>query len=219
MAQAYRIDRINLITYPKQKKRTLYSCRCRYLAKSHIVRCSAKEQKFEFVNFRGSTFKRVDFENATFTGCDFWGTKFNECNFAGAHISDSVFMACRFHKCDFSNCRFNYTTIVNTSVGECNNIDLSFGVRRYSQYPKCILSDALTSAIDSILSTDKNLRKCKLLSISDTKYNELNIYLLQKKFSKEKLPELLYKLEETSTSSITTYKKLERTLKYHYDML
>ena len=51
MGQAYRIDRINLITYPGNRKKILQSCRCRYLAKSHIVNCSAKGQTFDFVNF------------------------------------------------------------------------------------------------------------------------------------------------------------------------
>lgn len=43
--QAYKIDRINLITDKCQKK-MVKSVRCRYLAKSHIINCNAQKSKF-----------------------------------------------------------------------------------------------------------------------------------------------------------------------------
>lgn len=68
------------------------------------------------------------------------------------------------------------------------------------------------SAVDA-LKSDKNLRTYKLLHISDKKYNELNLFLLQQRFTDEELSLLLTKLAVTSTKNITTYKKLERQLK------
>lgn len=212
MGQAYRIDRINLITYPGKRKKILQSCRCRYLAKSRIVNCSAKGQTFGFVNFRGSIFTKVNFEKATISGCDFWGVTFNECDFTEANISDCVFMACKFRNCTFSNTCFNYTTIVNTALNECKNIDISFGVKVLTEYPKCALTDELKNAL-SATKSDRNLKKCKLLFISDTKYNDLNLYLLLRRFTASELSHLLVEICKHSTSTITTYKKLERQLK------
>ncbi len=71
MGQAYKIDRLNSITYKGKKKKVVKSLRCRYMAKSQVVNCNAQSQTFEFVNFRGSHFKKVNFKNAVFYGCDF----------------------------------------------------------------------------------------------------------------------------------------------------
>lgn len=210
--QTYKIDRINLITYKRQKKKTLNSVRCRYLAKSHIVNCNAKNQSFIYANFRGAIFKKVKFQNSKISGCDFWGTTFNDCDFSGAEILDCVFMACKFRNCDFSGATITYTTIVNTSLAECKNITLSERTELYKNYPKCILTEELTSALE-LLKSNKNLRAYKLLHISDKKYNELNLFLLQRRFSNKILPQLLMALANHSTKTITTYKKLERQLK------
>lgn len=218
MKQAYKVDRIKLITYRGQKKKIFKSCRCRYLAKSHIVNCLAKGQIFDFVNFRGSIFTKVDFESATINGCDFWGTTFNDCNFSDVNITDCVFMACKFRNCSFSNARFNYTTIVNTSLNECKKIDTSFGISVLSEYPKCTLTDELKDVLTTV-KADKNLKKCKLLFISDIKYNELNLYLLLRCFTEYELAELLLVVCKYSTSTITTYKKLEMQLKKAKNLL
>ena len=212
LVQAYKIDRINLITYTCQKKKTVKSVRCRYLAKSHIVNCDAQNQSFIYANFRGAIFKKVKFQNSVINGCDFWGTTFNDCDFSGALITDCVFVACKFKNCNFSGVTISYTTIVNTSLAECKNISLSTKTKIYKEYPKCVLSEKLMSAVDA-LKSDKNLRTYKLLHISDKKYNELNLFLLQQRFTDEELSLLLTKLAVTSTKNITTYKKLERQLK------
>ena len=75
-----------------------------------------------------------------------------------------------------------------------------------------LLSYNLKDVIDN-LKFNKNLRKCKLLHISDKKYNELNLFLLQQRFTNKELTELLMQLSNHSTATITTYKKLERQLK------
>lgn len=61
------------------------------------------------------------------------------------------------------------------------------------------------------------IRKCKLLHLPGNKYNKLNLYLLQKKFTERELPPLLLGIADKSKSelrNITTYKKLENTLKH-----
>lgn len=210
MGQAYKIDRLHLITYKGKKKKVMRSLRCRYMAKSQVVNCNAQSQTFDFVNFRGSHFKNTNFTNAVFNGCDFWGASFNNCKFQNVQIKDCVFVACRFKNCNFSNAAFSYTVIVNTNLSQCLNIDISSGTTLYSTYPKCTISEKLATVLES-LKGDRNLKKNKLLFISDSKYNHLNLFLLQNKYH-DKLPVLLSLLAETSTSTITTYKKLERVL-------
>ena len=207
-----KIDRINLITYKCQKKKVLKSVRCRYLAKSHVVNCTAKNQNLIYANFRGSIFKKVKFQNCKISGCDFWGTTFNDCDFTGAEISDCVFMACKFKNCNFSDATIKYTVIVNTSLAECNNMTFSEKTEVYNNYPKSVLTEELIAALEH-LKTNKNLRTYKLLHISDKKYNELNLYLLQRRFPRKVLPKLLLELPNHSTKNITTYKRLERQLK------
>ena len=210
MNQAYRIDRLNLITYKGQKKKIMQSLCCRYIAKSQVVNCTAQAQAFEFVNFRGSHFKNVDFRNATFYGCDFWGTSFTNCRFSNAKFHSSVFMACRFKECDFTGSEFAYSVIVNTNLSGCQNIGTTSGIELLSQYPKTIVSPELANALEAI-KFNRPLKKKKLLFISETKYIELNLFLLQRQY-RDGLPKLLLALNNQSTSNITTYKKLERTL-------
>jgi len=211
MSNHYRIDRLHIITYKNQKKKALKDLRCRYLAKSQFVKCNAQGKKFYYVNFRGSHFNKVSFDNANFFGCDFWGTSFNNCSFKKAKISDCVLMACRFKNCDFTGAIFSYSYIVNTGLHECRNIDLK-GIKIYKQYPKSQATAELVEVLD-LLRNDLNIRKNKLLHLPGNRYNELNLFLLQERFSLEELPKLLLELNSRSTTNITTYKKLELSLK------
>lgn len=210
MGQAYKIDRLNMVTHKWQKKKMMKSLRCRYIAKSQVVNCNAQSQSFEFVNFRGAHFKNVNFKNAVFYGCDFWGTTFNGCNFQNAKFQDCVFMASKLKDCNFTGTGFSYSVIVNTNLSDCLNIDVSSGVILYSAYPKCDMTPELETALE-ILRDNRNLKKNKLLFISDTKYNQLNLFLLQNRY-RNRLPALLLELNNHSTSKITTYKKMEREL-------
>lgn len=211
MGQDYRIDRLHIVSYNGQRKKEIREVRCRYLAKSHLINCAANGKRFDYVNFRGSHFKKVDFSNAVFYGCDFWGASFNKCNFRGAKISDCVFMASKFSDCRFDNATLEYSTVVNTSLLECHNIFLSKSVEVLAQYPHCECAPSLDAALE-VLKGNINLRKNKLLHIPGNKVNMLNLYLLQKRFQADELSELLLRLNERSTKTITTYKKLEMAL-------
>lgn len=210
MGQQYKIDRLNLITYKGQKKKVVQSLRCRYMAKSHVVKCNAQSQLFDYVNFRGSHFKKVNFTDAAFYGCDFWGTSFRDCNFRNVQFRNCIFMASTFKNCDFAEASFSYCVIVNTNLSECQNIDVSSGVELYSTYPTFDLTPDLQDAL-AALKSNKNLRKNKVLFISETKYNQLNLFLLQRQY-RTRLPQLLLELNNHSTTKITTYKKMEREL-------
>ena len=202
MGQAYRIDRLRIITYKGQKKKEMKSLRCRYMAKSLVVNCNAQSQSFEFVNFRGSHFK-----NAVFCGCDFWGTTFKDCDFQNAKFQDCVFMASILRNCSFVGTAFSNSVIVNTKPPDCLSIDKCSGVLLYSTYPKCDMTIELNTALET-LRDNRNLKKNKLLFISDTKYNQLNLFLLQGRYH-NRLPALLLELNHHSTAKITTYKKME----------
>lgn len=207
MGQAYRIDRLRIITYKGQKKKEMKSLRCRYMAKSLVVNCNAQSQSFEFVNFRGSHFKNVNFKNAVFCGCDFWGTTFKDCDFQNAKFQDCVFMASILRNCSFVGTAFSNSVIVNTKPPDCLSIDKCSGVLPYSTYPKCDMTIELNTALET-LRDNRNLKKNKLLFISDTKYNQLNLFLLQGRYH-NRLPALLLELNHHSTAKITTYKKME----------
>lgn len=207
MGQAYRIDRLRIITYKGQKKKEMKSLRCRYMAKSLVVNCNAQSQSFEFVNFRGSHFKNVNFKNAVFCGCDFGGTTFKDCDFQNAKFQDCVFMASILRNCSFVGTAFSNSVIVNTKPPDCLSIDKCSGVLLYSTYPKCDMTIELNTALET-LRDNRNLKKNKLLFISDTKYNQLNLFLLQGRYH-NRLPALLLELNHHSTAKITTYKKME----------
>ena len=207
MGQAYRIDRLRIITYKGQKKKEMKSLRCRYMAKSLVVNCNAQSQSFEFVHFRGSHFKNVNLKNAVFCGCAFWGTTFKDCDFQNAKFQDCVFMASILRNCSFVGTAFSNSVIVNTKPPDCLSIDKCSGVLLYSTYPKCDMTIELNTALET-LRDNRNLKKNKLLFISDTKYNQLNLFLLQGRYH-NRLPALLLELNHHSTAKITTYKKME----------
>lgn len=215
MKQNYKIDRLRVIGYNKVKKINGLGA-CRYLAKSQLAKCSAKSEKFLYLNFRGSHFKDTNFTAATIKGCDFWGASFNKCNFKNAHISDCVFMACKFKDCNFDGAKMEYTTIVNTNLSECKKIEFEKRVDILKQYPECQLEQELIDSLEK-LKENSIIRKYKLLHLPGNKYNKLNLYLLQKKFTEQELPQLFLGMADKSKSelrNITTYKKLENTLKH-----
>lgn len=207
----YKVDRLNLITYRNQRKKEVYNTRSRYLAKSQIVNCVATNKEFTYTNFRGSRFKKVSFNGSKLFGCDFWGASFNNCSFRNTKISDCVFMACRFKNCDFSGAVFNYTTIVNTALNECKNIDISNGVTLYPKYPQGQHNPELDAALE-LLKNNSTIRKHKLLHLPGNKFNELNLFLLQRRYSMDELPQLLIEFNNRSLRNMTTYKKMEREL-------
>lgn len=209
-----KIDRLKLITYKGQKKKVLRPICNRYLAKSHIVKCKANNVEFVYANFRGSIFNKVKFENCKIKGCDFWGTTFNNCDFSRTEISNCIFMACKFTNCNFSNTNINNCVIVNTSLAACRILDsLDKTTQVYNTYPKAIMTEELKSVLNQLNDKNSYLRRYKLLHISDKKYNELNLFLLQQHFSIQDLLILLTELQKHPTKRITTYKKLEIQLK------
>ena len=215
MNQAYEIDRLYIISR-RWHKRKFYSMRNRYLAKSEIINCKAEKQMFTYLNFRGSHFARVKFLDTEFKGCDFWGTHFNKCTFRKTHFIDCVFVGCKFSDCRFEDTSTEYTTIVNTNLSGWDDIKRSNHINILYQYPAFQHSDELDKALE-LFKDNRIFRKYKLLYLPGNRYNCLNIYLLQKKFSVNKLPVLLQALSEKLTKSrdlkITTYKRLEQALK------
>lgn len=73
-------------------------------------------------------------------------------------------------------------------------------------------NDELLEVLE-LLRGNLNIRKNKLLHLSGNKFNELNVFLLQNRYSLEELPQLLRQLNDRSTRNITTYKKLELELR------
>lgn len=216
MSKAYRIDRIIMITHKWQRKKRLNSICNRYLAKSQVANCSAERISIKYANFRGSLFKKVNFNGSIIFGCDFWGTLFNDCKFHNTEFRNCVFVGSRFKTCDFTGAKFYDCIIVNTNLSECHNLDVSSGIKLLYTYPKCSLDSELERSLLA-LEKNANLRKTKLLQISDKKYNHLNLFLLQKQFGL-RLPSILLEFSKCSAKGITTYKKLESVLKSIEDL-
>lgn len=215
MNQAYEKDYLYIISR-RGHKRKFHSTGGRYLAKSLIANCKTEKQMFSYLNFRGSRFARAKFLDTEFKGCDFWGTHFNKCTFQRAHFADCVFVGCKFTDCRFEDTSMEYTTVVNTNLSSWKNIKRGDHINVLYQYPAFQHSDELDKAL--VLFKDNRIfRKYKLFYLPGNRYNCLNIYLLQKRFSVNKLPMLLQTLNEKLTKSralkITTYKRLEQTLK------
>lgn len=206
------MDRIVLISNKGKKRKFIKPLCNRYLAKSHFVRCDARKQEFIYVNFRGSIFKEVNFQNSLIKGCDFWGTTFRNCNFQNVTIDGCVFMGCKFYNCKFSGASIVFTTIVNTSLSGCHDIKISTNSKVYKSYPQVIISKEMQSVIDS-LKTNKIIRKTKILYLSDSKYNQLNLFLLYNKFSENIIMLFLSQLNYSCSRQINTYKKLELSLR------
>lgn len=195
-----KIDRLKPITGKGQKKKVLRPICNRYLAKSHIVKSRANNVEFVYANFRGSIFNKVKFENCKIRGCDFSRTEISNC----------IFMACKFTNCNFSNTNINNCVIVNTSLAACRNMDsLDKTTQVYNNYLKAIMTEELKSVLNQLNDKNSYLRRYKLLHVSDKKYNELNLFLLQQHFSVQDLLILLTELQKHPTKRITTYKKLK----------
>ena len=213
MDQKYKIDRLYLISKNRKEFRSI---RFRYLAKSKIINFKSKKQEFIYTNFRGSYFVRDKFEDTNIKGCDFWGTHFKNCIFDNVHISDCVFVGCKFINCRFKDTILEYTTIVNTNLSGLNNVTWGKKTNILYQYPKVYHSLELDEVLN-IFKGNPIFRKYKLFHLRKNRYNDLNIYLLQKKFTENKLPALLKKLisssEDIEFKYITTYKKLEKVLR------
>lgn len=208
--QKYSVTRLHIQTFKNKPKKQLQDVRCRYLAKSQVIKAKADNSKVEFVNFRGSKFKKVSFVNATLFGNDFWGASFNDCNFSNSTISNTIFVACRFRNCSFKNATLKNVIFVNTDLSECTYLNLD-GSKLFKVYPKVDLIPELVATIES-LKNNKHLKKNKLLHLNKNRVNHLNIYLLLRLFSQNQLNTLLSKVATKSFKNITTYKKLEMEL-------
>ncbi len=209
MSQEYRIDRLNLVSHKWQKKKELSDLRCRYLAKSVVVNCKAQGKNYDFVNWRGSIFSRMKFKTVCFRGCDFIGTHFNSCQFENVRFEDCTFVACKFKKCTCEDAVFQNSIIVNTTLPPAAKVDNGEILKAI---PKIPIEYDLYIALES-LHDNPTLKKNKLLFLGDKKYNNLNLYLLQKRFGNNLLPTLFLLLNGISTRTLTTYKKLEITLR------
>ena len=66
-----------------------------------FTRCSAKNTKFNAVDFKYSYFENCYLRGCVFSNCDFTGCRFIGCNFHGA---------------SFEGCKFDYATFQNTLI-------------------------------------------------------------------------------------------------------
>jgi uncharacterized protein YjbI with pentapeptide repeats len=158
-------------------KRKLRTMRYRYLSKSILASCKGDGELYQCINFRGSHFSKSTYKNATFKGCDFWGTTFKKCKFNGAIFQDCVFQGCKFADCDFTGAKIQYSAIVNTNTDGCNGIMPEASTIILNRYPEVAISERLKDVLEG-LRNNKNLRKTKVLWISDKKPNYLNLLLL-----------------------------------------
>jgi len=187
--------------------------RCRYLAKSKLIRCNFNNGVFHYVNLKGAIIKKTDFKNASFYGVDFLGTTFNNCNFIGAKFKDTIFVACKINKCNFKGAIFNNSIFVNTNL-ECIESKLVEGnkVEIFRQYPKVELQHDLIIAIEE-LKSNIHFMKTKVLHLSNNRYNYVNIMLLLRIFKQDELEKVLIIAKEKIKIDIVSYGHMEKELK------
>jgi len=178
--------------------------RYRYLSKSILSSCKGDGESFEYINFRGSHFSKSTFKNACFKGCDFWGTTFKKCKFNDAVFQDCVFQGCKFDKCDFTGTKIQYSAIVNTNTDECKALLLEDTSIVLKKYPDLDIPESVFGALES-LKDNKDLRKTKVFWISDKKPNNLNLFLLLRKYSDVQLKLFIQQLTSGEIKRLTTY--------------
>ena len=203
------MDRLFIISH--SGRRVLKSMRYRYLSKSILVSCKGDGKQYEYINYRGSHFSNSSFRKAVFKGCDFWGTTFKKCIFTEALFQDCVFQACRFKNCDFSGAIIQYSAIVNTNTEQCKDIITEKNTIILKKYPEVDVSKRLMKTLD-FLKQNKDLRKTKVLWISDKKPNYLNLFLLLRKYTDSQIVSYLEQLTGKEAKLLTTYGSLNSRL-------
>lgn len=202
---AEKIDRLYLIS--SSGKRKLKSMRFRYISKSILANCNGDNATFEYVNFRGAHVTKSSFKKSVFKGCDFWGTTFKKCKFKDTTFQDCVFQGCKFQDCDFAGSSIQYSAIVNTNLDECNGISPENTTWISNRYPDVEVSESLLNVLE-MLKSNKSLRKTKVLWISDKKCNNLNLFLLKRKYKDEQIKSYLEHLSDKEINILTTYGSL-----------
>lgn len=197
-----KIDRLNIMSH--SGRRRLKPMRYRYLSKSILASCRGDGESYEYINFRGSHLSKSTFKNATFKGCDFWGTTFRKCKFNGAVFQDCVFQGCKFNDCDFTDTKIQYSAIVNTNTDGCKGIMPEASTIVLKTYPDIEIPERLKELIEG-LKENKDLRKTKVLWISDKKPNYLNLFLIMRKYSDDLVEEYFEKLTNQEAKKLTTY--------------
>lgn len=199
------VDRLFLIS--SSAKRRIQPMKFRYISKSVFVNCKGDDVSFDYVNFRGAHFSKSSFKKTVFKGCDFLGTTFNKCNFDNALFQDCVFQGCKFKNCDFTGASIQYSAIVNTNTDECQGLNPEFTTIVLNIYPEVELSESLLKSLE-VLKDNKTLRTTKVLWISDKKTNNLNLFLLKRKYSDIQIQEYLKQLSGKEIRLLTTYGSL-----------
>lgn len=170
-----------------------------YLSKSILASCKGDGESFEYINFRGVYFSKSTFKNAFFKGCDFWGTTFKKCKF-----NNAVFQGCKLNNCDFSGAKLQYSAIVNTNTDECKDLVLEDTTVVLKEYPEVDFSEKMKELLEN-LKENKDLRKTKVFWISDKKPNNLNLFLLLRKYSASQIEAYLEQMTSREARWLTTY--------------
>lgn len=199
---AGKIDRLYVIA--RSGKRTLKSMKFRYLSKSIFANCKGDNESYEYVNFRGAHFSRSAYRKAHFKGCDFWGTTFKKCKFNDTVFQDCVFQGCKFKDCDFTGAKIQYSAIVNTNTEECKGLVWDASTVLLKQYPEVECTKEFLAVLEN-MKTDPDLRKTKVLWISDKKLNHLNLFMLRRKYSEHQIEAYLNQLTRRDIKMLTTY--------------
>lgn len=197
-----KIDRLYIVA--RSGKRTLKSMKFRYLSKSIFANCKGDNESYEYVNFRGAHFSKSSYRKAHIKGCDFWGTTFNKCKFNDTVFQNCVFQGCKFKDCDFTGAKIQYSAIVNTNTEACKGLVLDASTAFLKQYPEVECTKEFLAALEN-MKTDPDLRKTKVLWISDKKLNHLNLFLLRRKYSEHQIEEYLNQLTRRDIKMLTTY--------------
>ena len=208
----YNVTRINGLARKNQPKRAMRKAiRCRYLAKSQLIRCDFSNAQIEYTNLKGAIIKSCSFKDSMIIGCDFFGTNFNGSNFSGVTFKNVIFVAVKIDKCNFNQAKFENTIFINTNITKAKNLNIGEGVIIFKKYPQVVLPTELWEAIED-LKSNIHFFKTKVLHLPGNRYNELNILLLIKRFGIDNLLKLLRLAAVKINKDMVSYSFMEKEL-------
>ncbi|GAA3403448.1 pentapeptide repeat-containing protein [Paenibacillus hodogayensis] len=187
-----------------------------YFCKSRSFQVNFNNAKFKNVNFRGAILTKCFFKKASFDGVDFLGTNLRKGNFEGATFRNCIFVGALLEGCNFRSAKFENVIFVNTSFEDVKHLNLGTGVTILTAYPKVTVSDELQDALNALIE-NKNVFTFRVLHLSTTKLNHLNLKLLLDKFPEHKLVRGLRRLKDRNEKFLT-FKCVEDYLRAYLQM-
>lgn len=157
----------------------------KYCYKSNIHNLIYKGSNFKNVKFQASHITNCNFSYSNLVGIDFYNTNLKKSSFKNATLNNVTFFNCNLKSTDFRGCSFENVTFMSTNIKVAKCIDSSnYNISIINSYPNLQLNNDLSLVIKELSNTN-SIHKPGILHSKKNKPNFWNIYLLQKRYSKD----------------------------------